>query len=140
MHAINPFEEISFDGLGPYLPLATGGYGRAIIGICCCTLFTIGQLIKIYDGSACVAFLTAIIEFAGTFGFKIRRCRFDAGRIEGGDGVTTFLLAHQIIPCPAPTEYQNQNPVERTFETIKNSLTACLMDQTTLDAKHWGHE
>ena len=135
---IYPFETISLDGLGVYQPLAIGGYPRAIIAVDTCVLFCIGQLIKSYDGEALITFLTKLIRFAKSFGFAVRRVRFDAGKIENCDKFQVFLASENIEGCPAATEQQFQNPVERTIQTVKNSVAACLADQNNLSANYWG--
>ena len=135
---VHPFETISLDGLGVYQPLAIGGYSRAIIAVDTCVLFCIGQLIKVYNGEALITFLTKLIRFAKSFGFAVRRVRFDAGKIENCDKFSVFLALQGIEGCPTATEQQFQNPVERTFQTVKNSVAACLADQNNLSANYWG--
>lgn len=64
--------------------------------------------------------------------------RFDAGKIENCDKFSAFLALQGIGGCPTATEQQFQNPVERTIQTIKNSVAACLADQNNLSANYWG--
>ena len=135
---IHPFETISLDGLGVYQPLAIGGYPRAIIAVDTCVLFCIGQLIKAYDGETLITFVKKLICFAKSFGFAVRRVRFDSGKIENCAKFKEFLALEGIEGCPAATEQQFQNPVERTIQTVKNSVAACIADQNNLSANYWG--
>jgi hypothetical protein len=69
----------------------------------------------------------------------IIRCLYvDAGTVENARATKKKLNAIGITIAAAPPECQNQNPVERTQQTIANAVTACLCDQSALDNSHWG--
>ena len=135
---IYPFETISIDDLGPYQPAAKGGYHRALIAVDCCVLYGIGRLIKVFNSEECISFVREIVSFAKRFRFVIRRVRFDAGRIENSSEFREFLADNHIEGCPAGTELQNQNPIERYVQTVKNTISAVMADQSELGPAFWG--
>jgi hypothetical protein len=137
-HPTAPFHTISLDGLGPYTPLAVGGYSRAILATCCATMFHMGKLIKKYNGRELVVFLTEVVKLAVSKKFMVKVLRYDAGSVENGGEVKDFLRLHQIEGRPAVPEHQHQNPVERSVRTVKETIAANMVDQNSLNASYWG--
>jgi hypothetical protein len=133
-----PFHTISVDGLGPYTPVAVGGYTRAILATCGATLFQMGKLIKKYNGRELVSFLNDIVALAKSKKFVVKVVRYDAGSVENSEEVKHFLRLHQMEGRAALPEHQNQNPVERSVRTIKETVAANMIDQKTLGAAYWG--
>ena len=138
LRPLYPFETVSFDRLGPYSPKAVGGFENAIIATCCTTGFMICKLINNYTGLVLVGFMADLVKFANKFGFCIRSVRFDAGAVENSNIFDDFLARVNIRSCPAGTERQNQNPVERYIQTIKDKVAACMADQAGVGAAFWG--
>jgi hypothetical protein len=86
-----PFEEISVDGLGPYRPLAIGGFSRMILAVCTNTLFMMGKLTRRYDAGTLKEFMAEILALAKQQGYRVRKLRYDAGRVENSGEMATFL-------------------------------------------------
>ena len=58
------------------------------------------------------------------------RCLWvDAGTVENAKDTKLKLNQCGVTISAAPPECQNQNPVERTQQTIANAVTAALCDQ-----------
>jgi hypothetical protein len=133
-----PFHTIALDMLGPYNPVARGGFDKVIVACCCATLFLMGKLVKRYNGGVLVGFLRQVIEFGKRRGFVVKKVRYDAGRVEGSSEVREFLSGQGIEGCAAVPEHQHQNPVERTVRTLKESVAANMVDQVSLNATYWG--
>jgi hypothetical protein len=133
-----PLEEVSVDGLGPYQPLAVGGYGRMILAVCTATVFMMGKLVKRYDATTLKEFVAEILGLAKQHGYRVRRLRYDAGRVENSGEMATFMAEHGIVGTSATPEHQEQNPVERSVRTLKEKLAANMCAQAALPASYWG--
>ena len=71
-HPASPLHTVSVDGLGPYKPVAMGGFTRAILATCGTTLFQMGKLIKKYNARELVGFLKDVLGLAQRYKFIIR--------------------------------------------------------------------
>jgi hypothetical protein len=101
-------------------------------------MFHMGKLVKKYNGRELVIFLTDVVKMASSKKFAVKVLRYDAGAVENGGEVKEFLRLHQIEGRPAVPEHQHQNPVERSVRTVKETVAANMVDQSSLNASYWG--
>ena len=73
-----------------------------------------------------------------SFGKDIRLLRVDAGTVEADAETVTALNLLEIRVLPALPEAQYQNSVERSIQTVANSVAAVLANQENLNNTFWG--
>ena len=134
IHGIRPGAEMSFDELGKWIPSTFGATGAILIsdratGVCI--------PYAIHSKTAVIDVMIVYCRFINSFGLKVEHARCDKTSMATADQFKAACAQLQIHVIPAPAEQQNQNPLERSWQTIQNDAAGLLVSQRNLCNKHW---
>ena len=139
---ISPFagEELSIDYQGTISPPSSTGYTGFFLVEDVCTGFLHAKMTKTKDADTLIEFLqTKVLPFYERNGNAVKRIRCDRGSTETSTAVEQYLKSCTPVISlqPSGVHAQNQNPVERTVQTLIKGVGAVLIDQYTLSNRRW---
>ena len=136
-----PGHTISFDYKGPINPTSTAGYTGVFIDIDVKTLYMRETPTKSKSAEDVIAHLKETISFYRSFGWVVKYIRCDSGSETLSEAVRFFLLNQgehpPIYVSTSPPYSQQQDPVERSMQTMIKGVGALLVDQFMLPNTHW---
>ena len=139
---ISPYagEELSIDYQGTICPPSSTGYTGFFLVEDVGTGYLHAKMTKSKDADSLIEFLqTKVLPFYRQHGNTVKRVRCDRGSTETSTAVDRYLKSCTPIISlqPAGVQAQNQNPVERTVQTLIKGVGAVLIDQYTLSSRRW---
>ena len=134
LHATIPFEEISFD----YKPADVLSYDNkkgTFIGACVATDYTMQFTVK--SSQSTFDALKHFVQIANSFGFKIRRIRYDAATTNDTAQIQEYLNTRGIRGIPIAVGRQFRNFVEKIIDKVFKIYNVIQASQCLLNISYW---
>ena len=137
----NPGHTISIDYIGKITPTSARGHTGQFIAEDRATNYLHEQPTKSKDADHLINFLTNVLTFYRHHKWEVRELRTDKGSVEISEHVRQFLNNQNppITIISAAPRQQNQNPWERTAQTMIKGTGAIMSDQYTLGPTYWDY-
>ena len=133
IHNNNPGHTISIDYIGKITPTSARGHTGQFIAEDRATNYLHEHPTKSKDADNLIQFLTNVLAFYRHNKWEVREIRTDKGSVEISEQVKQFLNKQQppIVVISAAPRQQQQNPWERTAQTMIKGTGAVMTDQYT---------
>ena len=139
----HPGHTISFDYKGPINPTSTSGYTGVFVDVDVRTLYFRQTPTKSKSAEDIIAHLRETIAFYRSHGWIVKYIRCDSGSEMLSAEMSEFLRNQgehpPITVQPSPPYTQQQDPVERSIQTMIKGVGALLVDQFMLPNTYWHH-
>jgi hypothetical protein len=128
--------EIASDYVGPFAESIDGATGM-FVTVELATGFLWVHMVK--TKKALVSVIKDVIQELLSYGYKVKKLRFDMGTVENSKATIEEMSRMNIVCDPAGVEAQYQNPAERYIQEVGKNGANLLIAQVHLSQNYWTH-
>lgn len=140
LHPSTPGQVLSVDYQGKINPPSTRGYTGFWLFLDLHSGYIHAHFTKDKTASTYKDALDNVIHFYHSHQHRVQTIRCDAGSTENDTTIKQYLAhTHQIHIAPAAVDHQEQNPVERTVQTLIKGVSTIMADQQALGPAWWDY-